>query len=557
MRLTISSSIFFALLHLLPPAQSENVGWRAYFNEESSEFHDLPLSWESGAEVPSWLSGTYVRNGPAQLSFNGNSRRKFTSWLDGYGKLHSFKFSGSKVLYSGKMLESPNYLASVEKGELVPSVTLNKFATVEEEWTFTEKMLITAKSFALTAFDNNNPALWRIGPSNIEEGIYMGVTDGPTPIRFNISTLDTIGMQYPPFPPFNPFPLTGCAHWMREPGTDNSINFRHVKGLRGAPYTEVHRYTPGNDYQSPQLVATFVPKKTSSIHSFSITENYAIFFYYPVTIDGPKMFETGFHVFELLQWLDNEMTEVYVVNLKTGEVRQFETEPTYSAHHANAYEDGDDLVVDLCPTPYINLRTYLELEKQLNPPKVSKGISTTADQEFTRYRINTKTGLVVPSQFPNSIKNKFINNFDFPTINEDYRGKSYCIVYGWSAIDYSRQALVKKNVCDSTKDLVHYVENHYSSEMHFLPRPGGSGEDDGVLVTIVFDGPKEQSYLLLLDAKTFRPIDRAYLSHHIPWSAHGMHFPEAQFPEADFAAVVPKVSKANTGQPKKTMKGEL
>ena len=28
--------------------------------------------------------------------------------------------------------------------------------------------------------------------------------------------------------------------------------------------------------------------------------------------------------------------------------------------------------------------------------------------------------------------------------------------------------------------------------MHFLPRPGGSGEDDGVLVTIVFDGPKEQ-----------------------------------------------------------------
>ena len=50
----------------------------------------------------------------------------------------------------------------------------------------------------------------------------------------------------------------------------------------------------------------------------------------------------------------------------------------------NAYEDGDDLVVDICPTPYINLRTYLELEKQLNPPKVSKGISTTADQEFTR-----------------------------------------------------------------------------------------------------------------------------------------------------------------------------
>ena len=27
----------------------------------SSEFHDLPLTWENGAEVPTWLSGTYVR----------------------------------------------------------------------------------------------------------------------------------------------------------------------------------------------------------------------------------------------------------------------------------------------------------------------------------------------------------------------------------------------------------------------------------------------------------------------------------------------------------------
>ena len=39
----------------------------------------------------------------------------------------------------------------------------------------------------------------------------------------------------------------------------------------------------------------------------------------------------------------------------------------------------------------------------------------------------------------------------------------------------------------------HFDQKSCSScEMHFLPRPGGSDEDDGVLVTIVFDGPKEQ-----------------------------------------------------------------
>ena len=45
-----------------------------------------------------------------------------TSWLDGFAKLHSFKMSGGNILFSGKMLEPPNYLASVEAGELVELV---------------------------------------------------------------------------------------------------------------------------------------------------------------------------------------------------------------------------------------------------------------------------------------------------------------------------------------------------------------------------------------------------------------------------------------------------
>merc|ERR1719323_1036931 len=99
-----------------------------------------------------------------------------------------------------------------------------------------------------------------------------------------------------------------------------------------------------------------------------------------------------------------------------------------------------------------------------------------------------------------------------------------------SSFAYSRTALVKKNVCDSSDDKVYYVENNYMSEMHFLPSPSGKAEDDGVLITIGFDGEREKSYLLLLDATTFRPMNKAYLPHHIPWSAHGMHFPEAGSP---------------------------
>ena len=57
----------------------------------------------------------------------------------------------------------------------------------------------------------------------------------------------------------------------------------------------------------------------------------------------------------------------------------------------------------------------------------------------------------------------------------------------------------------------------------------GTSEDDGALITIGYDGNWQQSYLLVLDARTFTPLNTAYLPHNIPWSAHGMHFPEAKF----------------------------
>ena len=56
------------LLVTVQLARPENVGWKGYLRENTEEFHDLPLTWEEDiASIPSWLSGTYIRNGPAQV----------------------------------------------------------------------------------------------------------------------------------------------------------------------------------------------------------------------------------------------------------------------------------------------------------------------------------------------------------------------------------------------------------------------------------------------------------------------------------------------------------
>ena len=59
--------VLFIFILFVDNALMENVGWKSYLTENPSEFHDIPLVWEGNISVPNWLSGTYIRNGPAQV----------------------------------------------------------------------------------------------------------------------------------------------------------------------------------------------------------------------------------------------------------------------------------------------------------------------------------------------------------------------------------------------------------------------------------------------------------------------------------------------------------
>ena len=96
----------------------------------------------------------------------------------------------------------------------------------------------------------------------------------------------------------------------------------------------------------------------------------------------------------------------------------------------NAYEieDGQEIILDLSPSDPYALRDYLSLENMLNPPDFSNGTTPMAGAEVTRYHIYLDTGSVEATTFPNLLNgSRYINAFDFPTINEAYRGKEVSI----------------------------------------------------------------------------------------------------------------------------------
>ena len=97
-------------------------------------------------------------------------------------------------------------------------------------------------------------------------------------------------------------------------------------------------------------MAKFFPKKNSLIHSFSITENFVIFIFSPVVYaDELCVLLQYFHVTDCLSVLNNEYSEVFIVNLKNGTVIEMQGDILFSLHHINAYEsrDGKEIFIDL------------------------------------------------------------------------------------------------------------------------------------------------------------------------------------------------------------------
>ncbi len=118
-------------------------------------------------------------------------------------------------------------------------------------------------------------------------------------------------------------------------------------------------------------------------------------------------------------------------------------------------------------------------------------------------------------------------SFDLPRTNyAQSNGRDYRFAYGASRRketpdDFMNQ-LVKVDV--QTRETRRWFEEDcYPGEAIFVAAPSATGEDEGVLLSVVLDGKKGTSFLLVLDATSFRELARASVPHHIPFSFHGMY----------------------------------
>jgi carotenoid cleavage dioxygenase-like enzyme len=70
----------------------------------------------------------------------------------------------------------------------------------------------------------------------------------------------------------------------------------------------------------------------------------------------------------------------------------------------------------------------------------------------------------------------------------------------------------------------------YGGEAVFAPRPGATTEDDGWLVTFVYDTSDETSQLVVVNAQDINaePIARVLIPQRVPYGFHGTWITEEQ-----------------------------
>jgi carotenoid cleavage dioxygenase-like enzyme len=441
-------------------------------------------------ELPGWLSGDLIRNGPAKFEAGTH---QFRHWFDGQAMLHRFAFAAGDVHYTNKFLDTPG-MRTAREGRL----EYGEFATDPCRSIFQRYFTVLRRP----AF-SGNPNV-NVTPMN---GGLAAATEVPMAVRFDPETLATLGVEG--YSDSLAGQLT-TAHPHQAPGTGDLINYV-LKFGANSKY-QIYRQRPNS--MTRELVAAVPDRAPAYLHSFGVTEEYAVLAVFPFVVNPLALLLSGKPFIENYRWRPELGTKFVVVNLADGRVRgTYHAEPFFAFHHINAYVAGNELVVDASSYADASIIDALYLDRLRAGQPIPKPIPT-------RYRMDLDGDTVRSSPLSTEA-------VELPRINYGrHNGRRYSYAYGVGFHDADTMGrdfldqLVKVNVDSGATD-IWYEPGCYPGEPVFVAAPGATREDDGVVLSVVLDSNSGTSFMLVLDAGSWREVARAGVPHVVPFGFHG------------------------------------
>jgi len=460
--------------------------WSEGFRSLAEEF-DYRVDDIEGV-VPAAVRGTLFRNGSGRNMLGG---RWFAHWFDGDGMVQAIRFGADGVRYRNRYVATANYIDETRAGRIVH----RGFGKMRPGG-------VPANIFRQPANVSNTSVV-------VESGRLLSLWEGGPPYELDPQTLATKGIV-----DFEGVLRAFSAHPKIDPESGELFNF-------GVDYGRTTTLTP---YRLHRGAATALPAVTLPYplmnHDFVLTRHHFVFCLGPILVRSLKMV-LGFTSFDgALHWDGGKPTLILLVPRDgSGKSRIIETEPFFQFHFANGYEEDGALVLDLARYPdYAVIGQALRDFWRSDWP--AKGMAA-----LTRLRVDLANGKIETQLFAAGTAN------EFPTINPAYVGKHHRFAY--IACNPAgrtlglQQRIAKIDLESGTVSAHDFSPGGYPGEALFVPT--GSGvEDDGVLVTLVFDAKTHLSAIVGLDARDVaaKPLFTARLRHHVPFGLHGFFAPQ-------------------------------
>lgn len=426
---------------------------------------DLPVT----GTIPAELDGRLIRNGPNPIT---EQDPVTYHWFTGDGMVHGLRIRDGKAeWYRNRWVRSPEVAAAL--GEPVPPSP------------YGEDVQIFAANTNVIGLNGRTLAIVEAGGPPIE------LTD----------ELETIGPSDFSGTLEHPF----SAHPKRDPKTGEW----HVVAYYWAWGNQIRYMSISPEGRVQKSVDVPTPGGPM-VHDMAFTETYALLFDLPVTFDlEAAMGGAGLPYY----WNSEYGARIGLLPRAStatdgSDVRWFEIEPCYFYHPLNAYDLDDGRVV-LDAVRYDRM-----FDKNRQGPNETPS-------RFDRWTIDPGEGKVVEETIDDRPQ-------EFPRLNETLQGTRNRFGYaGAFALDASGGPSIKHDLVAGTTTEHDYGRGRSTLEPVFVPREGATAEDDGWVMSYVYDATTDRSDVVILDAQDFAgdPVATIQLPARVPCGFHGNWVP--------------------------------
>ncbi|KAK6539888.1 hypothetical protein TWF694_008725 [Orbilia ellipsospora] len=511
------------------------------WQEETRE----PVELKVEGTIPDYVRGVLYRTGPGGDTVETEKGTyKVDHWFDGFTLNHRFEIKeNQKVVYRSRRA-CDELLEYTRKNGGRDGYTFGQKRDPCEG--FFRKVMTSFQTSALTTLQSiagtEHPSCHNIGvtlsanmpgsqklPNNSSANGHGSIatltvkTDTTTLQSLDPETLEPIGVAFQKT--LHP-DLTGqmsASHARTCPETGEFFNFNLQ--INGPAVYKIFKITPDG---TCTIIASFGGANPSYIHSFFLSKKYVILCVYSSKYSwgGAKILYTR-NVADAIAPFDPSNKAKFFVVDRTGEkglVATFEADAFFAFHSINAYEEGNDLVLDV--PIYANLDIihllYYAFMRSTSPEAPAK--IAQFKTHYTRWRLTNIPDTPDATIRKASVDFKEELGMELPIVNPNYITSKHRYVYAIAIRGKSSWAdgLVKYDT-ETRKAIYWEKHGHSPSEPIFVVDPNGKDEDDGVLLTVVLDGHIEKSYLLVLNAKDLTEVARAEMDNVVNFGFHGTY----------------------------------